>query len=108
MIDRQNDLRTHDNSQKLATGWGDEYTAGCLVDYSYFKKYFKMIKTETLRLMDIDSMSILCQYIEKKISTNSHVILTYFVDVISMGKKPTSLRRTFFNTISMAKNRLCL
>ena len=29
-------------------------------------------------------------------------------DVVSMGEKTTSLRRTFFNTISMAKNRLCL
>ena len=64
--------------KKLGTGWGDEYTAGCLVDYSYIKKYYKMITTETLRLIEVDSMSILCQYIEKKISTNSHVILTYF------------------------------
>ena len=28
----QNDLRTYDNIQKFATGQGDDYTTGCLLD----------------------------------------------------------------------------
>ena len=27
----------------MATGQGDDYTNGCLVDYFYFKNYYKMI-----------------------------------------------------------------
>ena len=30
-------LRTYDNIQKIATGQGNDYTVGCLLDYPYFK-----------------------------------------------------------------------
>ena len=39
----RNKLITHDNVQKLATGQGDDYTTGCLLDYNFFKNYYKMI-----------------------------------------------------------------
>ena len=47
MTDRQklfdlavkNDMRTYDNIRKIATGQGDDNTAGCLLDYPYFKKH---------------------------------------------------------------------
>ena len=29
-----NNLRKYDNIPKIATGQGDDYTAGCLVDYN--------------------------------------------------------------------------
>ena len=32
-------LRTYDNIQKIATGQGDDYTTGCLLDYLHFKNY---------------------------------------------------------------------
>ena len=39
-IDQQvkNDHRTFDNTQKIATGQGDDYIPGCLLHYPYFKK----------------------------------------------------------------------
>ena len=39
----KNDLKTYDNIRKIATGQGDDYTTGCLLDYPYFKKYYKFI-----------------------------------------------------------------
>ena len=33
----------HENIRKLATGQEDDYTTGCLLDYSYFKDHYKMI-----------------------------------------------------------------
>ena len=33
-----NNLKTYENIRKIATGQGDVYTTGCLLDYSYFKK----------------------------------------------------------------------
>ena len=39
----KNDLKTYDNIRKIATGQGDDYTTGCLLDYIYFKKYYKLI-----------------------------------------------------------------
>ena len=39
----KNDLKAYDNVKKIATGQGDNYTTGCLLDYPYFKKYYKLI-----------------------------------------------------------------
>ena len=36
-------LKTYENIRKIATGKGDDYTTGCLLDYSYFKDHYKMI-----------------------------------------------------------------
>ena len=33
----KNNLITYDNTQKIPTGQGDDYTAGCLLDFPYFK-----------------------------------------------------------------------
>ena len=39
----KNDKVTHENISKIATGQGDDYTTGCLLDYIYFKNHYKMI-----------------------------------------------------------------
>ena len=39
----KNNLRTNDNIQKIEASQGDHYTNGCLLDYHYFKSYYKMI-----------------------------------------------------------------
>ena len=39
----KNDLSTYDNIRRIAIGQGDDYTTGCLLDYSYFKNYYKLI-----------------------------------------------------------------
>ena len=33
----------YENIRKIATGQGDDYTAGCLLDYAYFRDNYKMI-----------------------------------------------------------------
>ena len=39
----RNDLKLYDNIRKIATGQRDGYTTGCLLDYPYFKNYYKLI-----------------------------------------------------------------
>ena len=36
----------YENIRKVATGQGDDYTTGCLLDYIYFKNYYKMIAVD--------------------------------------------------------------
>ena len=37
-------LKIYDNIRKIATWYnGDDYTTGCLVDYNYFKKNYRLI-----------------------------------------------------------------
>ena len=38
----KNDLKTYDNIGKIATR-EDDYNMGCLLDYPYFQKYYKLI-----------------------------------------------------------------
>ena len=47
-------LKTYENSRKTATGKGDDDTTGCLLDYSYFKDYFKSKK----QVLDADPRAI--------------------------------------------------
>ena len=37
---------THENIRKIATGQGDDYTTGCLLDYPYFKDSYKIIAVD--------------------------------------------------------------
>ena len=36
----KSDSGKYDNIRKTATGQGNHYTIGCLLDYPYFEKYF--------------------------------------------------------------------
>ena len=37
------------NIRKTATGKGDDYTTGCLLDYSYFRDSYKIIAVDLSR-----------------------------------------------------------
>ena len=68
MIDRKtffdqpvkNDKVTYENIGKITIGQGDDYTTGCLLDYTCFKKYYKMIAIDLSKqqVLDADPKSI--------------------------------------------------
>ena len=41
--------------EKIETGQVDDYTAGCLLDYSYFKNYYKMIAIDLSKQQALDA-----------------------------------------------------
>ena len=51
----KDDLRTYDNIQKIVIGKGDDYTTGCLLDYPYFKKYYKLTAIELSKQKNLDA-----------------------------------------------------
>ena len=63
MIDGQNffdqpirkNLKIYDNIRKIATGQGDDYTIGCLLDYNYIKNYYKMIAIDLSKQQPLDA-----------------------------------------------------
>ena len=50
-----NDFKTYENIRKMATGQSDDYTAGCLLDYSYFKENYKMIAKDLSKQQALDA-----------------------------------------------------
>ena len=56
----KNNEVTYENIRKIAAGQGDDYTSGCLLDYIYFKNYYKMIAIDLSkqRAFDADPRAI--------------------------------------------------
>ena len=39
----KDDKITYENIRKIDTDQGDDYITGCLLEYAYFRNYYKMI-----------------------------------------------------------------
>ena len=50
-----NSIKTYGNIRKIATGQGDNYTTGCLLDYPYFKGNYKMIALDLSKQQALDA-----------------------------------------------------
>ena len=47
-------MRTYNNTRKVATGQGNDYTTGCLLDYKYFNNYYKIIAIDLSKQQGLD------------------------------------------------------
>ena len=50
-----NDIKKYENIRKIATGQGDDYTNGILLDYPYFKENHKMIAIDLSKWQALDA-----------------------------------------------------
>ena len=51
----KNNLKSYNNIRKIATGQGDDYPTGYLLDYLYFKKYFKLLAIHLSKQQKLDA-----------------------------------------------------
>ena len=51
----KNNKVTYENIRKIAIGQGDDYTTGCLLDYSYFADTYKMIAVDLSKQQALDA-----------------------------------------------------
>ena len=51
----KNNKVTYKNIRKLATGQGDDYTTGCLLDYPYVNDAYKIIAIDLSKQQALDS-----------------------------------------------------
>ena len=73
-----NDLvKQHDQIRKTATGQGDDYTTGCLLDYQYLKDYYNLIAVDLSKQRELSADSRAIQQIEFYgiLKTNSQVCI---------------------------------
>ena len=47
--------KTYENIREIATGKGGDYRTGCLLDYAYFKSYYKMIAVDLSKQQELDA-----------------------------------------------------
>ena len=51
----KNDKITYGNSRKVPTGQGDDYTTGCLLDYTFVKSCYKIIAIDLSKQQALDA-----------------------------------------------------
>ena len=51
----RNNKITPESIKKIATGQGDDYTIGCLLDYAYFTNYYKMSAIDLSKQQALDA-----------------------------------------------------
>ena len=53
-------IKQYDEVRKVSTGYGDDYTTGCLLDYAYFKDNYKLIAVDLSKqkVLDADPTAI--------------------------------------------------
>ena len=57
-------IRKYDEIRKIATGKGDNYATGCLLDYDYFKKNYQLIAVDLSKQRELDAVPRTIQQIE--------------------------------------------
>ena len=51
----KNNKVTYENIRKIATGQGDDYKTGCLLNYQYIKDYYKMTAIDLNKQQALDA-----------------------------------------------------
>ena len=92
----KNDKITYENIRKIAAGHCDDYAAGCLPDYSYFKEIYTMIAIDLSKqqTLDVDPRGI--QQINFKVNFD-HDGDTIMFFILEEARK---LFRTFYKELS--------
>ena len=48
-------IKQYDEVRKVSTGYGDDYTTGCLLDYAYFKDNYRLIAVDLSKQKAFDA-----------------------------------------------------
>ena len=69
-------IRQYDEIRKVATGKGDNYATGCLLDYKYFKDFYKLVTINLSKQKELDADPRAIQQIEfyGKLSADAFVL----------------------------------
>ena len=77
-------IKQYDEVRKVSTGQGDDYTTGCLLDFAYFEKNYRLIAADLSKqkALDADSRAIQQIIFTGKIKStvaNTRVIIYYIL-----------------------------
>ena len=78
-------IKQYDEVRKIPTGQGDDYSTGCLLDYSYFEKNYRLISADLSKQKSLDADSRAIQQIIftgkiKAAVSNTRIIIFYVLE----------------------------
>ena len=69
--------------RKISTGQGDDYTTGCLLDFAYFEKNYRLIAADLSKQKVLDADSRVIQQIiftgKIKAEANNTKVIMYYI-----------------------------
>ena len=87
-------IKQHDKIRKISTGQGDDYTTGCLLDFAYFEKNYRLIAVDLSKQKALDADSRAIQQIiftgKEKSATRVFCILEKSKETILQFSKGTT------------------
>ena len=66
--------------RKVSTGQSDDYKTGCLLDFAYFNKNYKLTATELTKQKALDADSRVIQQIAFTGKANAGAIICYILE----------------------------
>ena len=80
-----NSIKQYNEVRRISTGQGDDYTTGCLLDYSYFRKNYRLIAADLSKqkALDADSRAIQQIIFTGKIKAtvaNTRIVIFYVLE----------------------------
>ena len=73
-------IKQYDEVRKVSTGQGDDYTTGCLLDFAYFKKNYRLIAADFSKQKALDADSRAIQQIIFTGTASAAVIIYYILE----------------------------
>ena len=78
-------IKQYDEIRKISTGQGDDYTTGCLLDFAYFEKNYRLIAVDLSKQKALDADSRAIQQIIftgkiKAAADNTREIIYYILE----------------------------
>ena len=80
-----NSIKQYDEVRNISTGQSDDYTTGCLLDYSYFRKNYRLIAADLIKQKALDADSRAIQHIIftgkiKATVANTRIVIFYVLE----------------------------
>ena len=79
-------IKQYDEIRKISTGQGDDYTTGCLLDFAYFKKNYRLIAIDLSKQKPLDTDPKAMQQIVFTGQAPNNTIRIYYI--LEQSKEP--------------------
>ena len=73
-------IKQYDEIRKISAGQGDDYTTGCLLDFSYFEKKYRLIAVDLSKQKALDADSRAIQQIIFTGKTDNQIRVYYILE----------------------------
>ena len=89
-------IKQYDEVRKVSTGQGDDYTTGCLLDFAYFEKNYRLIAADLSKQKALDADPRVIQQIIFTGQASGNVAVYYILEqsketLIKFSKGTTNL-----------------